>query len=121
MAKYVIDIPDDMVKFMNNQFEVLIEPVLKAGECRHYKVRLDKKDITPYIRSDKQKIHMGDEVIINGEIKAIYMECDYDDDKYSDVLAEDGIIHQYNTSKMERTGRHFDEIETMVMAMRGEA
>ena len=49
------------------------------------------------------------------------MDRDYDDDNYSDVLAEDGIIHQYNTSKMERTGRHFDEIETMVMAMRGEA
>lgn len=48
MAKYILNIPDEIIKFMNGKFNFFIEPEVKVGECRYYKVRLDNTEITPY-------------------------------------------------------------------------
>ena len=56
MAKYLINVPDEIIEFMNGKFDVFIEPEVKVGECRHYKVRLDDTEITPYTEQDREAI-----------------------------------------------------------------
>lgn len=56
MAKYIMNVPDEIIKFMNGKFDIFIEPEVKVGECRHYKVRLDDTEITPYTEPDREAI-----------------------------------------------------------------
>ena len=56
MAKYIINVPDEIIEFMDGKFDVLIEPEVKVGECRHYKVRLDDTEITPYTEQDRKAV-----------------------------------------------------------------
>ena len=56
MAKYIINVPDEIIEFMDGKFDVLIEPEVKVEECRHYKVRLDDTEITPYTEPDREAI-----------------------------------------------------------------
>lgn len=56
MAKYILNIPDEILEFMNGKFNFFIEPEVKVGECKHYKVRLDNTEITPYTEPDQEAI-----------------------------------------------------------------
>ena len=58
MAKYIVNLPDEILEFMNDKFNFFIEPEVKVGECRHYKVRLDDTEITPYTEPDRKAIDL---------------------------------------------------------------
>ena len=85
MAKYIINVPDEIIEFMDGKFDVFIEPEVKVGECRHYKVRLDDTEVTPYTEPDAVK---NNKVNLCDSCNYIYPECP--SERY-DVMFGDGI------------------------------
>ena len=181
MAKYIINVPDEIIEFMDGKFDVLIEPEVKVGECRHYKVRLDDTEITPYTEQDRKAVE--DEVwdfilelvarhryevddcfgtdsmceimssIPYSEAKSIYetwkaekakkaeirvgdevipLDTQYDTmvatklwtsefcDEWVDTIAGDGKTYHFLKTSINKTGRHFDELEELLRKVNGD-
>ena len=67
-------------------------------------------------------IRVGDEVCFNdGEsFKGVVLDESVVNGSWC-VLTENGCVSVFDEKKLHRTGRHFDEVETMLKKMRGEA
>ena len=67
------------------------------------------------------EIHVGDEVCFeDGEsFKAVVLDAVSVNGLWC-VLTENGCISIFDEKNIHRTGRHFDEVETMLKKMRGE-
>lgn len=56
MAKYVVDVPDEAVGFMDGEMSFFVEPKIKDERRRHYALRIDEEDISTYTESDRKDI-----------------------------------------------------------------
>ena len=56
MAKYIIDVPDAAVEFMDGEMNFFVEPKIKDERRRHYVLRIDKEDVSIYTESDRKAI-----------------------------------------------------------------
>lgn len=56
--KYIIDVPDEAIELMGGRdhFSMFVEPDCKAGDCKHYALRISKGDIEPYTETDRKAI-----------------------------------------------------------------
>lgn len=71
---------------------------------------------------DDDKICVGDEVCFeDGEtFKAVVLDESVVNGSWC-VLTENGCFSVFDEKKLHRTGRHFDEVETMLKKMRGKS
>lgn len=69
----------------------------------------------------KFEYRVGDEVCFNdGEsFKGVVLDESVVNGSWR-VLTENGCVSVFDEKKLHRTGRHFDEVETMLKKMRGE-
>lgn len=67
------------------------------------------------------EIRVGDEVCFgDGEtFKAVMLDKSVVNGSWC-VLTENGCVSVFDEKKLHRTGRHFDEVETLLKKMRGE-
>ena len=67
------------------------------------------------------EIHVGDEVCFNdGEsFNGVVLDESVVNGSWC-ILTENGCVSAFDEKKLHRTGRHFDEVETMLKKMRGE-
>ncbi len=56
MAKYIIDVPDEAVSFMDGEMSFFVEPKIKDERRRHYVLRIDEEDTSIYTESDREAI-----------------------------------------------------------------
>ena len=107
----------------------------RCGECQfesdHRRCFITGESVVmrgPFGRSDScplhpldDEIHVGDEVCFNdGEtFKAVVLDAVSVNELWC-VLTENGCISIFDEKNIHRTGRHFDEVETMLKKMRGE-
>ena len=56
MAKYIVDVPDAAVEFMDGEMIFSIEPKIRDLEGMHYVVRIAKEDVTSYTEPDRKAI-----------------------------------------------------------------
>lgn len=146
--KYIIDIPDNAgwieyyapVEEVSNRFkgtavgidrlEPYTEPDRKAIEDEVWKfakkVRLEGFDSyqeakAKYVEWKKQKdeIHVGDEVEDADGFKGIALDELLQDSLH--ILDEDGELRLVFPKHLHKTGRHFDEVETMLKKMKEES
>ena len=75
-------------------------------------------------KSQKEEIHVGDEVIpMDTKYDTMIVTRTWKDDYSSDcvdTIGFDGSIGSFLTSKVKKTGRHFDEVEELLKKMKEE-
>jgi len=75
-------------------------------------------------KAKREQIHVGDEVIpMDTEYDTMIVTRTWKDDYWSDcvdTIGFDGSICSFLTSKVKKTGRHFDEVEELLKKMKGE-
>lgn len=68
----------------------------------------------------KDKIHVGDELKDDGNIRAVVLDIlDADYESY-EVFTENGIVDEWQKGIVVKTGRHFDEVVELLEKMRGD-
>lgn len=54
--KYIIDVPDEAVSFMDGEMDFFVEPKIRDERRRHYVLRIDHKDVSIYTEPDRKTI-----------------------------------------------------------------
>ena len=54
--KYIIDVPDEAVGFMDGEMSFFVEPKIKDERRRHYVLRIDEEDVSIYTEPDRKAI-----------------------------------------------------------------
>lgn len=68
----------------------------------------------------KDKIHVGDELKDDGNIRAVVLDIlDADYESY-EVFTENGIVDEWQKGIVVKTGRHFDEVVELLEKIRGD-
>ena len=68
-------------------------------------------------KKKKDKIQIGDEVIYNSRTRAVVFEPETEE-RYGIILTSDFARISVSHNDLEKTGRHFDEIEELVKKMK---
>lgn len=179
MAKYIIDVPDEAVSFMDGEMSFFVEPKIKDERRRHYVLRIDEEDVSIYTEPDrgaiedevwkmarlisldgglsspdlyecykssdiqkvmrthsyqeakakydawkqeKEEIHVGDEVISTFGDKMVVTHHWNQNDGTTGVsgFSADCSGLYYDEIEVEKTGRHFPEVEELLKKLVGE-
>ena len=106
----------------------------RCGECQfesdHRRCFITGESVVmrgPFGRSDScplhhldDEIHVGDEVRLSGMIgTGINIWTDYTGTTLYDVLRRNGGATAWEAKQCIKTGRHFDEVRTLLQKMRG--
>ena len=54
--KYIIDVSDEAVGFMDGEMSFFVEPKIKDERRRHYVLRIDEEDVSIYTEPDRKDI-----------------------------------------------------------------
>lgn len=63
------------------------------------------------------EIRVGDEVIYNSRTRAVVLEPETEK-KYGEIFTSEGSTIIVSHDDLEKTGRHFDEVEELLKKMR---
>ncbi len=96
MAKYIIDVPDEAVSFMDDEMSFFVEPKIKDERRRHYVLRIDEEDVSIYTEPDREAVE--NEV---WELVKVIEEMEFDDYEkcFSNYGHEAFFDHPYQEAK----------------------
>lgn len=161
MAKYIVDVPDEAISFMDGEMSFFVEPKIKDERRRHYVLRIDEEDVSIYAEPDrgaiedevwkfvrelihcnngkqlsyqevkakynawkkrKDEIHVGDEVISTFGDKMVVTHHWNQNDGTTGIsgFSADCSGLYYDEIEVEKTGRHFPEVEELLKKLVGE-
>lgn len=70
-------------------------------------------------KKSKDEIHVGDEVIYNSRTRAVVLEPETEK-RYGEIFTSEGFTIIVSHDDLEKTGRHFDEVEELLKKMKDE-
>lgn len=138
--KYMIDVPDNTtwIQVSTDRLEPYTEPDRKAIEDEVWNLAKTCCDIMDYEwqldtyqqakgkietwKKQEDEIHIGDEVIYNGD-RVVVTDIFLQDITrlWIEGVTSSGKTVEAMESDIKKTGRHFPEVEEMLKKMRGEA
>lgn len=93
MAKYIIDVPDEAVGFMDGEMSFFVEPKIKDERRRHYVLRIDEEDVSIYTELEDKDIE-NNKVYLCNSCKYNYPDCPLDGKgglRFGDAVGHDNI------------------------------
>lgn len=69
-------------------------------------------------KKEKEEIHVGDELKDDENIRAVVLDIIDEDYMSYEVFTENGITDEWHKKHCKKTGRHFDEVEELLMKMK---
>ena len=106
----------EMISTSGHEVSEMWGCVTNFGEVMHNTTYQEAKAKYEAWKRTKEEIRVGDEVIYNSRTRAVVLEPETEK-KYGEIFTSEGSTIVVSHDDLEKTGRHFDEVEDLLKKM----